>query len=138
MSASGRKRTLADGCYRPPTGLKVRLPPPAQEREVKACTGTLQSLAIHLKLLSIAVALAIKEGINVAAFMPACFVVDDPASAVDGTERAVDNVHPHAFSGADAHAVLSARFRLWSQEPATTLVRQRGLQRRCNNVGGSF
>src|SRR6267378_355392 len=138
MSALGRKRTLADGCYRPPTGLKVRLPPPAQEREVKACTGTLQSLAIHLKLLSIALALAIKEGINVAAFMPACFVVDDPASAVGGAERAVNDVCAHAFFGVHAHTILGARFRLRAQEPATTLVRQRVLQRRCNNVRRSY
>src|SRR6266850_5952290 len=127
MSALGRKRTLADGCYRPPTGLNVRLPPPAQEREVEACTGTLQSLAIHLKLLSIALALAIKEGINVAAFMPARFVIDNPASAVDGTERAVNDVCAHAVFGVHAHTILSARFRLWSQQPATTLVHQRVL-----------
>src|SRR6267378_5908851 len=104
------------GGFAPPTnGLKVRLPPPAQEREVKACTGTLQSLAIHLKLLSIALALAIKEGINVAAFMPAGFVVDNPASAVDGMERTVNDVCAHAFFGVHAHPILSARFRLWSQ-----------------------
>src|SRR6266850_893765 len=97
VSGSGRKRTLADGCYRPPTALKVRLPPSAQKRKVKACTGTLQSLAIRLKLLSIALALAIKEGIDVAAFMPAGFVVDNPASAVDGAESAVDNVRADAI-----------------------------------------
>src|SRR6267143_2471214 len=103
MSALGRKRTLADGCYRPPTGLKVRLPPPAQEREVKACTGTLQSLAIHLKLLSIALARAIKEGINVAAFTAARFVFDNPTSAVDGAECAIDDIRDHAFFGVHAH-----------------------------------
>ena len=52
--------------------------------------------------------LAIKEGINLAAFMPARFVVDHPASAVDGAERAVDHVGADAFFCACAHTILRA------------------------------
>ena len=76
--------------------------------------GTMQSLAICLQLLCIAFALTIQEGVNVAAFMSTRFVIDNPVAAIDGTEAAVDDVHPRALFSPDAHAVLGARFRLRS------------------------
>ena len=95
---------------------------PAAQQKVKPAACAVEGGGVGIELRLVTRALFVEERFEAAAFVAARLEVHDPAIAGCVAEQAVDYVAANTLSATQTQAVLAARLRMRTEQPASFLV----------------